>query len=88
MRTLARFTNPPTYCRAPLLHYADAEGDASYPDWSIWLRARGASPDARLGPRFKQSAWLIEQAVAGKGVALAKEAIAQEDMESGRLSRC
>ena len=41
--------------------------------------------DGARGPKFNQSSLVIEAAVAGKGVALAKQAIALADLEAGRL---
>ncbi|MEJ0023093.1 MAG: transcriptional regulator GcvA [Alphaproteobacteria bacterium] len=85
VRAFGPFTAPADLVRAPLLHYVDPEGDPSYPDWTMWLKARGVAKSPAIGARFNQSSMLIEQAVAGKGVALAKDAIAQEDLAAGRL---
>ena len=41
--------------------------------------------DGTRGPRFNQSSLVIEAAAAGRGVALAKRALAQADLDSGRL---
>jgi LysR family glycine cleavage system transcriptional activator len=69
-----------------LLHDMSNDGDAGRPDWPMWLKARGVRhPDARRGSRFSESGLLIEAAVAGRGVALAKRTLAQADLESGRL---
>ncbi|MGH7026212.1 transcriptional regulator GcvA [Brevundimonas sp.] len=69
-----------------LLHDMSEDGDASRPDWAMWLKARHAShADARRGSRFDQSSLLIEAAAAGRGVALAKRTLAQADLTSGRL---
>ncbi len=69
-----------------LLHDSGPELDASCPDWSMWLKAHGVSGvDATRGPRFNQSSLVIEAAVAGRGVALAKRAIAEADLTAGRL---
>ncbi len=69
-----------------LLHDIGAEADPSCPDWSMWLKAHGAGGvDAARGPRFNQSSLVIEAAVAGRGVALAKRAIAEADLNAGRL---
>ena len=52
----------------------------------LWLRARGVKGiDASRGPRFNQAILVIEAAAAGRGVALAKKAIAEADLASGRL---
>jgi LysR family glycine cleavage system transcriptional activator len=54
--------------------------------WPMWLKAAGVEGDAGLrGPRFNQSSLVIEAAVAGKGVALARYALALADLEAARL---
>ena len=69
-----------------LLHDQSPETDPSCPDWKSWLAARNVSDvDGGRGPRFNQAALVVEAAVAGRGVALAKRAIAAADLESGRL---
>lgn len=69
-----------------LLHDESTEVDPSCPDWNSWLRARGVqSVDGSRGPRFNQAILVIEAAAAGRGVALAKQAIAAADLASGRL---
>jgi len=69
-----------------LLHDASANSDPSGPDWAMWLKARGVRhPDPRRGSRFNQSSLLIEAAIAGHGVALAKRTLAQADLTAGRL---
>ena len=60
--------------------------DDSCPDWAMWLAARGVrGVDGMRGPRFNQSSLVIEAAVNGRGVALAKQTLAQADLEAGRL---
>jgi LysR family transcriptional regulator, glycine cleavage system transcriptional activator len=69
-----------------LLHDEGPENDPSCPDWKSWLAARGVTTvDATRGPRFNQSALVVEAAAAGRGIALAKHAIASGDLASGRL---
>jgi len=69
-----------------LLHDDSPENDPSCPDWSMWLKAAGASDvDASRGPRFNQASLVIEAAVLGRGVALAKYALAEADIKAGRL---
>lgn len=77
---------PADLIRQPLLHDVSADADPSRPDWAMWLKARKVRhPDPRKGSRFNQSSLLIEAALAGRGVALAKRALAQADLASGRL---
>lgn len=69
-----------------LLHDVSPDLDPSRPDWAMWLKARqvcGADP--RRGSRFNQSSLLIEAAVSGHGIALAKRTLAQADLAAGRL---
>ena len=69
-----------------LLHDGSPDADDSCPDWSMWLTARGVKDiDGTRGPRFNQSSLVIEAAMNGRGVALAKRALAQADIDAGRL---
>jgi LysR family glycine cleavage system transcriptional activator len=70
-----------------LLHDGSPDADPSCPDWTMWLAARGVKGvDGSRGPRFNQSSLVIEAAVGGRGVALAKRALAQADIDAGRLA--
>ena len=69
-----------------LLHDGSPDADESCPDWAMWLAARGVKGvDGARGPRFNQSSLVIEAAVNGRGVALAKQTLAQADLDAGRL---
>ncbi len=69
-----------------LLHDGSPSADESCPDWSMWLAARGVrGVDGTRGPRFNQSSLVIEAAMSGRGVALAKRTLAQDDLDAGRL---
>ena len=69
-----------------LLHDGSPDADESCPDWSMWLAARGVKGvDGTRGPRFNQSSLVIAAAVGGRGVALAKRTLAQDDLDAGRL---
>ncbi|HEX8470791.1 MAG TPA: transcriptional regulator GcvA [Brevundimonas sp.] len=69
-----------------LLHDMSEDGDPSRPDWAMWLKARRVKhPDPRRGPRFNQASMVIEGALAGRGIALAKRTLAQADLSAGRL---
>lgn len=69
-----------------LLHDSSADKDESCPTWPMWIKAAGvAHKEVDRGLKFNQSSLVIEAAVAGKGVALAKSALALADLEAGRL---
>lgn len=77
---------PADLAKHVLLHDGSPDADDSCPDWSMWLAARQIKGvDGTRGPRFNQSSLVIEAAAAGRGVALAKRALAQADLDSGRL---
>lgn len=78
---------PQDLAKHTLIHDVSAEVDPSCPDWTSWLQARGVADlvDGGRGPRFNQSALAIEAAATGRGVVLAKRAIAATDLAGGRL---
>jgi LysR family transcriptional regulator, glycine cleavage system transcriptional activator len=77
---------PADLARFALIHDGGPEGDPTCPDWKMWLRARGLDEaGATKGLRLNQTSLVIEAAVKGSGVALAKRTIAQDDLTAGRL---
>ncbi|MDH5410207.1 MAG: transcriptional regulator GcvA [Alphaproteobacteria bacterium] len=66
--------------RHTLLH------DDAYVDWAMWLLVAGVKGiGQRQGPFFTDSAMVIQAAVEGQGVALARGALAAGDIAAGRL---
>jgi LysR family transcriptional regulator, glycine cleavage system transcriptional activator len=53
--------------------------------WSKWFEAAGISAPARRGPVLNQASMLIDAAVDGQGVALARTTLAAWDLLHGRL---
>jgi LysR family glycine cleavage system transcriptional activator len=85
---LATLRRPTDLAHHLLLHDVSPDRDESCPSWEMWLRAAGVtSVDARRGLSFNQSSLLLEAAILGRGVALAKAAIAKGDLDTGRLVR-
>jgi len=69
-----------------LIHDDSSIEDESAPNWTMWLKAAGVTaPDGMPAIHFNNNALAIEAAVAGRGVALARSAIAEEDIKAGRL---
>lgn len=69
-----------------LIHDDTAMDDESAPNWTMWLKAAGVeTPDGMPALHFNTHALAIEAAVAGRGIALARSAIAEEDLKAGRL---
>lgn len=86
LREHGPFYAPSDLVEATLLHDDSPDNDPSCPNWEMWLSAAGAKHiDAARGARFNQSSLVIEAAVLGRGVGLAKTALAARDLRQGRL---
>ncbi|MGY4155570.1 LysR family glycine cleavage system transcriptional activator [Bradyrhizobium sp. USDA 4461] len=79
---LKKLKSPEDLSKVKLLH------DQRIP-WSVWLRSAGLKvlklPSA--GPTYSDAGHLLQAAVAGHGVALARSVLAKPDLEAGRLIR-
>ena len=54
----------------------------------MWLKAAGVDGvDGSRGLRFNQSSLVLEAAISGRGVALAKSTLAADDLAAGRLAK-
>lgn len=62
--------------------------DDGHGDWRTWLLAAGIDRvDPTRGPIFTDSSMLIQAAMAGQGVALARGVLAADELAAGRLVR-
>jgi LysR family glycine cleavage system transcriptional activator len=60
--------------------------DDGHVDWAMWLLVAGVNDiGSSQGPYFTDSALVIQAAAAGQGVALARGALAADDLAAGRL---
>lgn len=83
----SQIETPADLAKFTLIHDDSNLNDESCPDWTMWLKAAGvADMDSERGPRFNQSSLAIEAAMSGRGIVLAKRALAQADIEAGRLA--
>ncbi len=75
---------PADLARSVLIHHRNADA------WRAWLSAHGVpAPASRVvrGPVFNEMSLVIDAAIAGQGVALARSALAEHDLRDGRLVR-
>ncbi len=78
---------------ADLRHHVLLQHDAPYrdeasPSWETWLRAVGVFDSVPIrGPHFDRAALVIDEAIAGHGVALARSALVADDLRAGKLVR-
>lgn len=84
---------PPLRVPADLKHHTLLHDDSTYtdvsnPNWAMWLDHAGVEGvDATRGPSFWPSHLVINAAIDGLGVALAKRNWVERDIEEGRLVR-
>lgn len=84
----APLNEPSDLSRHTLLHDDSRYADAVNPTWATWLQVAGArGVDAGKGLSFWPSHIVINAALDGLGVALAKRIWVQDDLDSGRLIR-
>lgn len=70
--------------RHTLIHDDSISGGGG--GWSLWLRAVGATRvDPRRGPRYSLADIAMQEAIAGRGVVLARWQLAAQDLAAGRL---
>jgi len=77
-----RLVKPSDIIRFPILHLEDSKA------WARWFDAAGVTDaDVSHGPVFNRASMLIDAAVDGQGVALARTTLAAWDLINGRLVR-
>ena len=78
----AALHRPADVLKLPLLHLDDRTA------WSAWLEAAGVTgAHAIHGPILNRASMLIDAAIDGQGIALARTALAAWDLVNGRLVR-
>lgn len=71
-----------------LLHDLSMDGQAGFPTWESWFDAAMTGAVApRRGLRINNSAAVLQAAIDGSGVALARSVMARDDLATGRLVR-
>jgi LysR family glycine cleavage system transcriptional activator len=76
-----RITKAADLLKFPLLRLED------WRNWSRWFEAAGVTAAAVPGPVLNRASMLIDAAVDGQGIALARTALAAWDLINGRLVR-
>lgn len=74
--------------RHTLIHDMSVDRQAGFPSWETWFEHAGLSGvRPRRGMRINNSAAVLQAAIEGHGVALARSAMAHDDVQAGRLVR-
>jgi LysR family transcriptional regulator, glycine cleavage system transcriptional activator len=79
-------TSPEMLKRVPLIHDDSLSGRAPMPTWADWFAAAGVrDADVSRGLRFNSADHALDATVEGAGVLLALDALAYDDLRTGRL---
>jgi LysR family transcriptional regulator, glycine cleavage system transcriptional activator len=79
-------TSPDMLKRVPLIHDESLAGRAAVPSWADWFAAAGVKDaDVSHGLRFSSADHALDATVKGAGVLLAFDALAYDDLSTGRL---
>lgn len=83
-----RLREPGGLAQVTLIHDLSMDGHAGFPTWDAWLRKAGvANISASRGLKINNSAAVLQAAIDGHGVALARSVMVRDDLMSGRLIR-
>lgn len=83
-----RLRGPNDLARETLIHDLSMDDHAGFPSWDAWLQKAGVTDVATTrGLRINNSAAVLQAAIEGHGVALARSVMAHDDLATGRLVR-
>lgn len=88
LRRIRPVRQPGDLERLTLIHDLSMDGHAGFPTWDMWFRAAdiGGVATSR-GLKINNSAAVLQAAIDGRGVALARSVMAGDDLAAGRLVR-
>ncbi|HEK1685206.1 TPA: transcriptional regulator GcvA [Pseudomonas putida] len=79
---------PEALARSTLIHDLTMGRDTDYPTWRMWLDASGLFEiKSDHGLRINNSAAVLQAAIDGQGLALARSVMVRDDLAAGRLIR-
>ncbi|MEE4234475.1 transcriptional regulator GcvA [Pseudomonas viridiflava] len=71
-----------------LIHDLSMDGHAGFTTWATWLEAAGIKGvSTQRGMKINNSAAVLQAAIEGQGIALARSVMAGDDLAAGRLIR-
>ncbi len=85
---LANLTEPADLTRTTLIHDLSVDPAIGFVTWDMWLQAAGVPEgQPQRGMRIDNSAAVLQAAIEGRGVALARSILANDDLAAGRILR-
>lgn len=83
-----RLLKPDDLAQEMLIHDLSMDSHTGFPNWEAWMRKACTNDTVTLrGMQINNSAAVLQAAVEGHGVALARSVMAHDDLASGRLVR-
>lgn len=83
-----KLTNPGDLNGATLIHDQSVDPSSGFTTWDVWFRSAGCSDlSVGRGLRINNSAAVLQAAIDGQGIALARSILARDDLAAGRLVR-
>lgn len=88
LRERPRLLRPKDLARETLIHDLSMDSHTGFPTWEAWLQKAGVKdvPNAR-GMKINNSAAVLQAAIDGHGIALARSVMARDDLATGHLVR-
>ncbi|MEO7106085.1 MAG: transcriptional regulator GcvA [Rhodoferax sp.] len=88
LREPGRLQQPNALAHETLIHDLSMDSHTGFPTWDTWLQKAGVADVATTrGMQINNSAAVLQAAIEGRGIALARSAMARDDVASGRLVR-
>ncbi len=83
----ARLRKPADLAGVALIHDLSVDHRAGFATWRAWLTAADSDVEAKRGLRINNSAAVLQAAIDGRGVALARSRFVHDDLAAGTLVR-
>lgn len=88
LREQGRLREPRDLAAETLIHDLSMDSHSGFPTWERWLQTAGVTGvSTKRGLQINNSAAVLQAAIDGHGVALARSALARDDLASGNLLR-
>jgi LysR family glycine cleavage system transcriptional activator len=82
------FEAPCDMTRETLIHDLSMDAKTGFPSWDQWLQRAGMTEvNTARGMKINDSAAVLQAAIDGQGIALARSVMVRDDVASGRLVR-
>jgi LysR family glycine cleavage system transcriptional activator len=84
----SKLQNLESLTKQTLIHDLSMDSHTGFPTWETWLKKAGlAEVSTSRGMKINNSAAVLQAAIDGQGIALARSVMARDDVAAGRLVR-